>query len=289
MIYHAEPKGNLPMRAGGLIVGLKQIRTICFVFIFSILSFPAISTTTINSNTSTANCNNTVLDGVTDGSVDLTAGWQANNIGITWYTQGNTTASGGSSQCTYDGTITLPTQPSRTGYVFGGWRVRVSNPLLSLDTSIDGNNYYYKILDDNEYCIGSDMNSNCSDAIFSDLAFNGAGKVIFDYGAIYVQMMCSVTSGNMGEVGTPNVNTSGQYCWCKRVGFTPTGGSQQNIATSSWVLRDDFDGYAEAMGTQSDEDGCIALCQSECLESTMSPEVYGPDSTFRDVLYGQSQ
>ena len=47
----------------------------------------------------------------------------ANTIDIDWY-NGNTKVE--SNQCTYDSTITLPTQPNKTGYTFNGWKIKAS-------------------------------------------------------------------------------------------------------------------------------------------------------------------
>lgn len=57
------------------------------------------------------------------------AQWEANVIDLTWYrnhSAGDTTTQTGnnSGNCTYDGGINLPTQPSRTGYTFNGWTIR---------------------------------------------------------------------------------------------------------------------------------------------------------------------
>lgn len=65
--------------------------------------------------------------------VKCTALWEANTINLTWYddtaanngeviTLGQEDA--GAANCTYDGGITLPAQPSKTGYSFDGWKVR---------------------------------------------------------------------------------------------------------------------------------------------------------------------
>ena len=59
------------------------------------------------------------------GDVTCTAQWTANTINLSWDDNNATTASvGGGSTCTFDGSITLPSQvPQRTGYEFGGWEV----------------------------------------------------------------------------------------------------------------------------------------------------------------------
>jgi len=69
------------------------------------------------------------------GGVTCTAKWTQNNIGLHWYndtvansgTQINVTGTN-SASCNYDGSITLPNQPEKPGYSFGGWHVRSTNP-----------------------------------------------------------------------------------------------------------------------------------------------------------------
>lgn len=64
--------------------------------------------------------------------VTCTALWEANTINLTWYN--DTVANNGTvmdlestdpaKKCSYDSTLTLPSQPSKTGYTFNGWHVR---------------------------------------------------------------------------------------------------------------------------------------------------------------------
>ena len=64
-----------------------------------------------------------------NAAITCSAKWTAKSIGtITWTDpDGGNTISDGSSSCTYDGSITLPTAPTRTGYTFGGWEVVSGN------------------------------------------------------------------------------------------------------------------------------------------------------------------
>lgn len=58
------------------------------------------------------------------GDVTCTAQWTPNTINLSWDSN-NATSGGenGGEACTFDGNITLPTTPERTGYEFGGWEV----------------------------------------------------------------------------------------------------------------------------------------------------------------------
>ncbi len=60
--------------------------------------------------------------GATGTAVSCVAQYTQNTITISWTDPegGNTTTS---NTCTYEGDVTLPTDPSRTGYVFNGWTV----------------------------------------------------------------------------------------------------------------------------------------------------------------------
>jgi len=65
-----------------------------------------------------------------DKAVTCDAIWAPNEIGLTWYkdvagtTNANVAATGGGANCNYDGGITLPANPEKTGYTFKGWHVR---------------------------------------------------------------------------------------------------------------------------------------------------------------------
>jgi len=59
-----------------------------------------------------------------NGAVICTAQWSTNEIELHWDANHATTfAADGGSTCIYDSSITVPTQPTRTGYSFGGWQV----------------------------------------------------------------------------------------------------------------------------------------------------------------------
>ena len=69
------------------------------------------------------------------GNVTCTAQWTANQINLVWDNNNATSGgTGGGDTCTFDGSITLPTVPTRTGYEFGGWEV-VNTPAGSQQQS----------------------------------------------------------------------------------------------------------------------------------------------------------
>lgn len=66
-----------------------------------------------------------------DGNTVCTATWEKNEIELHWYGQnGNNNTEiplsedSPAANCTYDEGITLPAQPSKTGYSFNGWKVK---------------------------------------------------------------------------------------------------------------------------------------------------------------------
>ena len=50
--------------------------------------------------------------------------YKPNTINLNWW---NGNGSVAQTTCEYDGTITLPTTPTRTGYTFAGWKLKTNN------------------------------------------------------------------------------------------------------------------------------------------------------------------
>ena len=79
------------------------------------------------SNTALTNgdtCNSDNLGTAANGSTAQTeAIWNANTININWY-NGDTRVA--QTTCTYDDSITLPTEPTKVGYTFNGWRLKAN-------------------------------------------------------------------------------------------------------------------------------------------------------------------
>ena len=61
-----------------------------------------------------------------NSTANVEADWTANTININWYIDDSAQTTLTTNTCTYDGTITLPTQPTKTGYTFAGWQLRAA-------------------------------------------------------------------------------------------------------------------------------------------------------------------
>ena len=109
--------------AGGCIRGLmslKQIGMVCFAFLFSIFSTNLFATG-IDANASSASCDNSTLN-TYSGTSNLQANWDANNISVGYYSNGQLYST---SSCDYDDGLPVPTTaPTKTGYTFNGWTIK---------------------------------------------------------------------------------------------------------------------------------------------------------------------
>ena len=73
----------------------------------------------------TAPCDNATLNKYT-GTANVEINWEPNTIGLKWFNGDQQIA--GQTSCTYDGTITVPPQPTKPGYTFNGWKVQKITP-----------------------------------------------------------------------------------------------------------------------------------------------------------------
>ena len=88
----------------------------------------------IASNSASAPCTNNTLE-TYSGNSNLSADWQPNTINLTWYNeQEKLTVQQSAQSCVYDGTLNVPsTPPTRTGYTFAGWKVRLPGTYTELE------------------------------------------------------------------------------------------------------------------------------------------------------------
>ena len=166
---------------------------------------------------------------------------------INWYVDGsvyNTTS------CQSGGNVTLPAQPSKTGYTFVGWQVALYD-FSTLDPSVAGTNHTY----------------NTSAYTWS---------TTFPYGVVAGTALCSITPGTYAVAGTPDESTSGgQYCWCKAKTYTPDGSNiaYENTLSSAWQYNRDT--------------GSASVCASNCAHYCGYYVKLYPD--FRQAMFGVTQ
>ena len=230
-------------------------------------------------------CNEPILNTDT-GPAELRAIWGANTINLEWYSDNTLLdVQQSADTCLYDGAITLPsTNPTKTGYTFGGWQVREAVAqlfnLATLNANTNGLSnashgatdycYYYYYNESTEEEV--EVDDDCSDSHVSGLSA-GEWKTEFSYGTVRGIARCSSTSGTWATAGTPS-ETTGRYCWCQPTGFAePNSSSYMSVASPSWVF-DYVDGSA---------DGCAYYCADYCASRVL----YYSD--FRRAMYGISQ
>ena len=94
----------------------KLLLLLLFVF-----TLPAVATG-IGSGSS-APCDNATLSKY-NGTADIEINWEPNTITLNWYNDNQKLEVPVAAQtCTYDGTVTVPPQPTKPGYTFNGWKV----------------------------------------------------------------------------------------------------------------------------------------------------------------------
>ena len=186
-----------------------------------------------------ADCDSDTLD-TTSGTANLRADFEANRIDLRWY-DNNTmlnVSSTSSDNCTYDTAIDLPTNPTKTGYTFKGWKVRPEYNFASLDETITGNGFSKNA---NGECKSdrSVWQITTCDADFADLNDN-EWKVQYSYGTVYGMSWCSTTT-NPGDGVATTINQSGYgiNCWCRATGYKPNGSSVKYSPTkpTKWIMQ----------------------------------------------------
>ena len=226
-----------------------------------------------NITTSPADCDSETL--LTDtGPATLNAQWSANTIDIRWYNDDSqiTNDATAATTCTYDTAFALPTPPTKTGYVFNGWKVAQYDfsTLASLGT---GNERWGKGVTSGgaDYCYyksgtGSASHVTC-DSRFDDLKQHG-WKVRFGTSLIYGTALCSATSGTTNTPGTPS-SISGNYCWCRATNYKP-GDEDKLYSPASqmpWIPY-----------SVSSVSSCTQVCSTDCTYSLLNT------ASFRTAL-----
>ena len=230
-----------------------------------------------------ADCDNDTLD-TTSGTANLRADFEANRIDLRWY-DNNTmlnVSSTSSDKCIYDTTIDLPTNPTKTGYTFKGWKVRPEYDFSTLTTGTNGAHRYGRGIDDTtdtDYCMhgtgsAGSTTIDCSNSNLSDLN-RREWKTIFSWGTIYGMSICSSSVGQSRTSGTPNESSSGQYCWCKSTGYVPNNSATKYKPNVAPV-------YVFTENVFSTEHECLLWCSTNCAFMADN------DSVFRTAIFGAS-
>ena len=98
------------------------------MFVFAVLFVPQSFATGVDAGETSAPCDNATLSQY-NGTANLEIDWQPNTIDVRWYNDDNQLYVPTNAQsCSYDGSLVLPTAPSKKGYTFEGWEVKSAIP-----------------------------------------------------------------------------------------------------------------------------------------------------------------
>jgi len=253
--------------------------------------------TGISGSATSAQCVEPTL-GRYEGTANLQAEWEANTVQLSWYnnyTKINPTDE--IDDCEYSGSLTRPTNPSRTGYTFTGWTVSPKIEFSSLSLgSAEGISYGIGQSGTSNICRSYDTEWHsvaCSNPIFTELQ-RFEWKQNFANGTVYGMAHCSAKPGDHHSGNWPAANRSDftatldemnaydtahsseekKYCWCQATGYKAANQStiQRPLSSLAWVFR--YDG-----GAASD---CAAYCAASCALSVRW------NSAFRAAVFAGS-
>jgi len=241
---------------------------LCLAFLLSIFTIPTFADDqTLGDD---PQCDNATLH-TTTGSVTISAKWKENTIILDWqpgedaeFTRPEQNDNAYS--CTYNGGITLPTAPTRSGYTFGGWRVGAAAAQCVLSQYLPENNgISYGYINDRTGLYGTDSRN----ANQYELTEDNTWATEFTEGTIKGRALCSSTNSTWATTGTPNETGGGQYCWCAGTDF----GNSCHVASPSWVFDDNL----------GDSDDCANDCAFYCAKDV------DDNSAFRRAVFGVTE
>ena len=135
--------------------------------------------------------------------------------------------------------MTLPTNPTKPGYEFNGWKLYVPPCLIpSTDVSNAPNAYAAKKLNG-----GSDITNGGATAATYGITDPGEWGVSWSNGdKVTGVALCSQTDGTYATTGTPDETGSGttRYCWCKATHYTANNAQQCSLSSPAWVFGGDY-------------------------------------------------
>ena len=233
-----------------------------------LLTCPVMAAVDIDADAENPGCTSEVLHTFT-GPTALEADYTANTITLNWYndnekiTPENSTAN----SCSYDGGITLPSnEPTKDGYTFAGWQLKIIPfDLSSLNVSKKGNANGYTRLNGN---------AGSNEATYGLTAGSGEWAVDFEYGIVKGIGICSLVGENTGNPTNDSSTDGAKYCWCEATHFDGNKkGFYLPVESSRWVFSNAYTNLAN----------CTRYCANRCASDTK--DTVG----FRSVLYGVTQ
>ena len=287
------------------------MKKICMIVFGMMFACGAYATTDIASDATTGSCTEPTL-GTYEGSADLEAKWNANTVPLRWYNN-NTVIQNATNTCNYDGGLTLPGDPQRTGYTFDGWKVRPMmnfSTLTSLQAASDGQRWGkgYILSNGNDYCYytvgtGNSEAANCKTTPGFGSLSQKEWKVKYNSGTtkgtLYGSAYCSAKSGDNHswawpvasytdwlattaqlEQGTTTDNA--RYCWCQATGWQPENSSTiyGNSGEISWGNQSVSSSAAWVFDRVNSSAGdCAQNCAAYCAYRALST------SAFRRALF----
>ena len=231
--------------------------------------------------------------GATTPNARMKASWTQNTYNLEWYGDDNSstplTVQNSAQSCDYGNTLVLPsTNPTKVGYTFIGWETEEipagfnygSTCSSSVESTVAGN-YAINgedtpkpgcldlITSDDSKCKGAGYDSNASTYGITE---PGQWGVRFSYGDVIGEAICSSTSGTFATAGTPDTSGSGQYCWCRAMGYKLGVSNMCAVSSPAWV-------HASNLGSAAE---CAGGCAADCAER------FRGTSDFRAALFGYS-
>ena len=214
----------------------------------------------------TISCDSDVLNS-DNGPVDIEINWEPNVIPLRWYS-GNTEIhpeNTNANSCTYDSVLNRPTNPTREGYNFAGWRVRPTMDFSTIPTNQPGVEYWAKgwaATGDNK-CWNASGAVGCSTDIKYIELQTHEWKVKFEHGDLYGMGGCSTEGEGLsgGTAGNPTIdNNVGTHCWCKATGYKPNNYDTVYGPSSTlyWIFRNNHDSAGS----------CLWRCAGNCASYT---------------------
>ena len=297
------------------------MKKICMCLLVALFVCNAYATTDIAADATTGDCDATTL-GTYSGSADLEIKWEPNELKLRWYNNNTLMQDDAlvhdnvnANTCEYDGTLSRPTNPTRNGYNFTGWKVR---PMMDFSSLAIGDNALTSGSDGQRWAKGYVLSSvtdycwydvgtttwtpvNCKTTPgFASLnqqewkvKYNSGNTTGILYGTAY----CSAKNGDYHGWAWPAANHEDwlattaqledatgtkQYCWCQATGWQP-----ENTDTIYANLNDIQFGQMSIglnstwvfRGDDSSASSCAASCATVCSSGALN------SSAFRRALF----